>query len=169
MPGASAPWAEYLVGYAVEDAEGMYELRDGELRWRNPEDGENVHLEVAVCDAADGRFIPALDVTATLISPAGHTVGPHALPLLWHPMLYHYGVDLAVPEDGDYVLRVHVGPPAIHAPRRGQRPTLRLAGRRGVHRGTGPTRRGTGRSPGPWSLTWLAGSPVAKPGAVGRP
>lgn len=102
---------EYLVGYAVEDAEGMYELRDGQLRWHNPEAGENVHLEVAVCDAADGRFIPALDVTATLTSPGGHTVGPHALPLLWHPMLYHYGTDLAVPEDGDYVLQVHVDAP----------------------------------------------------------
>ena len=109
--GGSRRAGEYLVGYAVEDAEGMYELRDGELRWRNPKGGENVHVEVAVCDAADGRFIPAVEVTVTLRSPAGATVGPQTLPLLWHPMLYHYGSDLAVPEDGDYTLHVHVEPP----------------------------------------------------------
>ena len=28
---------DYLVGYAVEDAEGMYSFVDGDLTWNNPE------------------------------------------------------------------------------------------------------------------------------------
>ena len=111
--GGSRTVGEYLVGYAVEDAEGMYEVRDGQLHWRNPRHGEDVHVEVAVCDAADGRFIPAVTVTVTLISPGGQSSGPHELPLLWHPMIYHYGKDLTLPEDGRYTLQVHVAPPGF--------------------------------------------------------
>jgi hypothetical protein len=48
---------EYLVAYAVEEAEGMYHIRGGELEWKDPKT-ENVHIEVVVRDAADGRFIP---------------------------------------------------------------------------------------------------------------
>lgn len=48
---------DYRIGYAVEKAEGMYELVDGEVQWREPGE-ENLHVEVAVRDAADGRFVP---------------------------------------------------------------------------------------------------------------
>jgi hypothetical protein len=54
----------YLVGYAIEKAEGMYQPGDnGELVWHEPEE-ENLHLEVSVRDAADGRFIPELTIHA---------------------------------------------------------------------------------------------------------
>ena len=46
---------EYLVGVAVEHAEGTWQRVDGDLEWKLP-DRENAHLEVAVRDAADGRF-----------------------------------------------------------------------------------------------------------------
>jgi hypothetical protein len=101
----------YLVGYAVEEAEGMYTWTEGELVWREPA-AENLHVEIAVRDAADGRFVPELDIEATLIDPDGGEHGPHRLPLLWHPMIYHYGRNWSVPCDGTYRLRVHV-----HAPR----------------------------------------------------
>jgi hypothetical protein len=101
---------EFLVGYAVEQAEGMYEWRDGELVWREPED-ENLHVEVSVRDAADGRFVPGVRVEATLIDADGTELGPYEQPLLWHPMLYHYGRNWTVPHGGDYSLRVRVEPP----------------------------------------------------------
>jgi uncharacterized protein involved in high-affinity Fe2+ transport len=104
---------EYLIGYAVEEAEGMYEWVDGGLVWHDPADGENLHLEVAVCDASDGRFVPAVTVIATLIDPGGNEVFTHELPLLWHPMLYHYGRNVEVPVDGDYTLVVRVKPPTF--------------------------------------------------------
>lgn len=100
----------YLVGYAVEEAEGVYEWSDGELVWRAPGD-ENLHVEIAVRDAADGRLVPELRVTATLVDPNGDEVGTHDHPLLWHPMIYHYGRNWRVPGDGEYSLRVHIDPP----------------------------------------------------------
>lgn len=108
--GGMQPAGEYLVGYAVEEAEGMYAWHDGKLVWHDPGEA-NVHVEVAVCDSADGRFVPGLQVTVTLIGPDGKEVGTHEQPMLWHPMLYHYGRNWTVPSDGSYMLRVHIDPP----------------------------------------------------------
>lgn len=104
---------DFVVGYAVEEAEGMYRPDgDGDLEWVEPA-GENCHLEVAVSDVADGRFVPGLDVTATLTAEGGEEVGPVELPFLWHPGLYHYGSNLTVPGDGTYELRVRIEPPSF--------------------------------------------------------
>ncbi|HET8757525.1 MAG TPA: iron transporter [Solirubrobacteraceae bacterium] len=100
----------YLVGFAVEEAEGMYVSDGGRLTWREPGD-DNLHLEITVRDAADGRFVPAVTVHATLIGPSGEEIGPFEQPLIWHPMLYHYGRNWNVPADGEYTLRVRVEPP----------------------------------------------------------
>ncbi|MGE0043301.1 MAG: iron transporter [Vicinamibacterales bacterium] len=110
--GAITRAGEYLVGYAVEKAEGMYELRGGELQWTDPGAG-NAHIEVVVCDGADGRFVPCLDVTVTVAADAGRVLGTHAQPLLWHPYLYHYGRNWTLPGDGAYTLTVHIEPPAF--------------------------------------------------------
>src|SRR3954447_20123241 len=67
---------EYLIGYAVEEAEGMYDWEGGNSGWHTP-DGENLHVEIAVCDAADGRFIPGVKVTGTLVDPEGSEIGSH--------------------------------------------------------------------------------------------
>jgi hypothetical protein len=103
---------EYLVGYAVEEAEGMYDWVDGEAVWHGPGD-DNVHVEIAVRDAADGRFVPCLRVEVTLVAPDGTEVGTHEQPLLWHPMIYHYGRNWRVPTDGRYTLRVTIDPPGF--------------------------------------------------------
>ncbi|HZD41375.1 MAG TPA: iron transporter [Terriglobales bacterium] len=101
---------EYVIGYAIEKAEGLYHLHDGKLEWREPED-ENVHLEIAVCDGSDGRFIPGLKVRVTMLDSEGSEIGTHEHPLLWHPYLYHYGRNWKVPGDGKYTIRVHVDTP----------------------------------------------------------
>lgn len=112
--GAEQRAGDYLVGYAVEKAEGMYRLdENGELVWEEPQD-ENLHLEVSVRDAADGRFIPNLTVHARLIDSSGNDVGLHRQPFIWHPWLYHYGRNWKVPGDGDYTLQVRVEAPNFH-------------------------------------------------------
>lgn len=118
---------EYIVGYAVEEAEGMYVWSDGGLQWKEAEDA-NLHLEVVVCDASDGRFVPGLGITATLETKDGEEVGTNEQPLLWHPMLYHYGRNWTVPGDGQYRLRVVVDPPtfARHDKVNGRRFTERV-------------------------------------------
>ena len=113
---------DYLVGYAVEDAEGLYTLDGGKLVWNSPQD-ENVHVEIVVRDGADGRFVPGLTVYATLIDDQGEEVGTHVQPFLWHPWLYHYGRNWRVPHAGDYQLRVQIEPPQFmrHDLKNGQR------------------------------------------------
>lgn len=112
--GAMATEGDYIVGVAVEEAEGLYEMSgDGELSWTEPADDENCHVEVAVADAADGRFVPDVDVTATLTAPDGTEVGPFEPAFLWHPGLYHYGQNVHVPDGGEYTVEVHVDPPTF--------------------------------------------------------
>jgi len=107
--GGKQPAGDYIVAYAIEEAEGMYSMEDGTLVWHNPGTA-NAHVEVAVQDGADGRFIPALDVTATLVSPSGEQFGPHRQEFVWHPMLFHYARNWELPEDGEYTLKVHIEP-----------------------------------------------------------
>ena len=104
---------DYEIGLAVEEAEGMWHLHDGELAWENPSDDENCHVEVCVRDRADGRFVPGLEVTVTLVGPDGDELGTHAQPFLWHPWLYHYGRNWRVPAEGEYRVRVRVEAPTF--------------------------------------------------------
>ena len=59
--------------------------RDGKLEWMAPE-RENIHIEVAVRDKADGRLIPGLDIDVTLIDDSGKEVGTHRQPLAVAPL-----------------------------------------------------------------------------------
>lgn len=113
---------DYIVAYAVEKAEGMYQMKDGELSWQEPGE-KNVHIEVSVRDGADERFIPGLTVRATVIDPDGNEVGTHEQPYLWHPWLYHYGRNWKVPGDGTYKLRVEIEAPQFgrHDKKNGKR------------------------------------------------
>jgi hypothetical protein len=111
--GGTQRAGEYIVGWAQERAEGMWHLHDGKLIWHEPPPGDNCHLEISVADAADERFIPYLDVRATLIAKDGAEIGPFEIPFVWHPGLYHYGRNLQVPGEGAYTLRVHIAPPTF--------------------------------------------------------
>ena len=102
---------DYLIAYSIENAEGLYHMESGQLVWHEPKE-ENCHLEIAVCNAADGRFLPGLKVHAKLTESAtGKSIGDYELPFLWHPWVYHYGKNLAIPRDEKYKLNVHVDAP----------------------------------------------------------
>lgn len=103
---------DYEVALVVENAEGMWHMRDGELTWQEPQD-ENAHIEVAVRDAADGRFIPGLTVRVSVTDPGGKDLGTHEQPFLWHPWIYHYGRNWVVGDEGDYTVHVEIDPPAF--------------------------------------------------------
>ena len=120
--GREVQSGEYLVAYAVEEAEGMYVPKNGELEWSEPSE-ENAHIEIAIRDAADGRLIPCLKVEATVIDANGNEIGTHEMPLLWHPYLYHYGRNWTLPADGSYTLRVRFDAPtfARHDEKNGKR------------------------------------------------
>ncbi len=131
--GGERQVGEYLVAYAVEEAEGMYVPKNDKLEWQPPTD-ENAHVEIAVRDAADGRLIPGLTVQVTLTAPDGSDVGTHDLPLLWHPYLYHYGRNWTVPESGKYKMRVRFDPPKFPRHDKKERPSFSRSRRRDVRK-----------------------------------
>jgi len=115
---------DWVVGLAVEEAEGLYELRDGELVWREPGE-DDAHIEVAVRDAADGRFVPNLRVTVAVQEVDGLVVGTHEHPFLWHPWLYHYGRNWQIRHSGNYAVHIRIEAPqfARHDRKNGRRYT----------------------------------------------
>lgn len=100
---------DYEMSYTVEPAKGLYEFSSGKLEWKEPSE-ENVHLDVYVNDAKNGRFVPGLHVVASLIDSRGGQAASSYLPFVWHPERYHYGANVKVPQSGEYLLQVHVSP-----------------------------------------------------------
>ncbi len=120
--GGETRAGDYIVAYAIEDAEGMYHMRNGELKWEKSDEA-NTHIEVSVRDGADNRFIPNLNIQVTLIDSEGDEIGTHHQPYLWHPWLYHYGRNWKVARSGQYTLRVRIEAPDFprHDEKNGQR------------------------------------------------
>ncbi len=104
---------DYEVSYRTGPAKGMYEFGGGLLEWKEPKD-ENVHLDVFVHDALDGRFIPGLNIVATLLDARGGQAASTHVPFVWDPEQNHYGANVKVPASGAYVLQVHVYPATFH-------------------------------------------------------
>jgi hypothetical protein len=113
---------EYLVAFVQENAEGMYELEDGRLVWREAPEQANVHLEIAVADAADGRFVPGLEIELTVLD-GDRELFSTPMPFLWHPYLYHYGANARVDGDGPFTVRARIAAPTFmrHDPVNGKR------------------------------------------------
>lgn len=98
---------DFVVAFVNEKAEGMYDLDGDRLVWREAAEDANVHLEVAVADAGDGRFVPQLMVQVE-VARDGRSVLSAELPFLWHPFLHHYGANASVPDEGPYDVTVEV-------------------------------------------------------------
>ncbi|GIJ26392.1 hypothetical protein Vqi01_15540 [Micromonospora qiuiae] len=113
---------DLVIGFVNEAAEGMYALDGDRLVWQEAAQDANVHLEVAVADAGDGRFVPGLSVRLELTRD-GVPVLATELPFLWHPFLHHYGTNAVVPDEGPYRVRVRVEPAGFmrHDPVNGRR------------------------------------------------
>src|SRR4051812_41702557 len=80
---------EYTVGYAIEEAEGMYALTGDGLEWQEP--GETTtHVEVAVVGGADGGVVPGVAGTPAGPSPDGAGVSAPGLPPPLRPKIFHH-------------------------------------------------------------------------------
>jgi hypothetical protein len=117
------PGQASLIALVNEQEEGMYEFgEDGELVWREAPEEANAHIEVAVADASDGRFLPGLAVTVTVLDEDAELFTAEA-PFLWHSFLFHYGINAKVGGKGPYTVKVHIDPPTWmrHDPVNGRR------------------------------------------------
>lgn len=108
--GAEAHAGDMIVALAVEAAEGMYMWNGSGLEWNEPE-GANTHIEVSARDAADNRFIPGLDVRVRILDDGGSVLAEDQLPMLWHPWLYDYGANFALPVDEPVAIEVEIEAP----------------------------------------------------------
>ncbi len=111
--GTKKKSGDYLIGFAVEEAEPLCRLLGGKVEVKEPPKAANAHLEVVVMDKDDGRFIPQLEVNVTVIDPEGEEIGTFHLPFLWHPTMYHYGRSITIPKKGKYSVRIHIEPPTF--------------------------------------------------------
>lgn len=114
---------QYLIGFIQEQAEGLYGLAGEQLVWHEPPPEANANLQIVVADSGDGRFVPGLDVSLTVLSNEGDELIRTTLPFLWHPFLHHYGINARVPGAGPYIVRVVIEPPTFmrHDPINGRR------------------------------------------------
>lgn len=113
---------DYLIAFVNEEAEGMYQRDNDRLVWREAAPEATVHLEVAVADSTDGRFVPGLSVHIQ-VEQDGRTLISTALPFLWHPFLHHYGGNATLPGTGPYDVTVRIDAPDFmrHDPINGRR------------------------------------------------
>jgi len=111
--GATQELGDYKVGLALEGAEPLWHPKGDGLELAEPPAQANLHVEVVVTDAADGRFIPELDVAVTFERQDGTKAGTWDLPFLWHPTMFHYGRNISLPGGGRYTVRVDIARPTF--------------------------------------------------------
>ena len=71
----------------------------------------HLYVGIAVRDATDGSFIPAVSVGVTLIDEGGRVVGAREHSLVWDPLGHQYGRNWHVDSAGSHSMRVRVEPP----------------------------------------------------------
>jgi hypothetical protein len=112
---ASIEVDDYIVSLACEDAEGMYMDADtGKLHWMVPEEQANQHVEVVVQDKDDKRFLPGLEIYCRLFDEKKKEVVHVQIPFIWHPFLFHYGINTTIPKKGKYTAEVTIKKPQFH-------------------------------------------------------
>jgi uncharacterized protein involved in high-affinity Fe2+ transport len=106
---------DYFIAVADEYAEGHWFYKENKFVYMigNEQSAkQNAHVEVAVCDAKTGRFLHDLNVVVTLYK-GDQKISMQKVPFMWHPWLYHYGLNWRVPAAGkNYRFMVHFDPPA---------------------------------------------------------
>jgi len=103
---------DYIVTVAFGATEGMYEMQtDKSLEWVTPEGYGFVHMSVVIQDRDDKRFVPNLEVFVRLYDNDNKLITESEAPFLWNPYVFHYGMDLTIPEEGNYTAEVTIKRP----------------------------------------------------------
>lgn len=85
-----------------------------QIREVTPQEEDSLHLMVALEDAQSGVRIPYSTVWITLTDPADQIVVDQRMwPMITRGMGNHYGLNVALPQQGTYTAEVQVGPPQV--------------------------------------------------------
>lgn len=114
-PHAVVEVDDYRITASFEPAEGMYGPGPaGSLAWETPGADHNQHFEVVVRDRNDGRFLPGLEIQLRLFDTENRKVAETTVPFIWHPFVFHYGINGRIPAEGDYTVEVVIPVPQFH-------------------------------------------------------
>ena len=115
VSGSQARSGDYRVTVLVQRPRGLWQVRDGGLRYVDPDGnaGPAAHIDVVVQEAASGRFVQDLKLRATILDSRRKKTGSYTLPMMWHPWMNHYGLTVSVPASGRYSIRVRAVAPAF--------------------------------------------------------
>lgn len=102
---------DYWITYLLDSPRRIYSWAEGKPSWQEPE-GANLYVGIAVRDASDGRFIPAMSVGVTLTDEAGKVVGAGEQRLVWDPLAHQYGRNWKVHGAGPHSMCVRIEPPS---------------------------------------------------------
>lgn len=101
---------DYWITYLLDSPRRIYTWAEGKPTWHEAE-GADLYVGIAVRDATDGRFVPAMRVGVTLLDDAGTVVGAGEHSLLWDPLAHQYGRNWHIEGEGPHSMRVRVEPP----------------------------------------------------------
>jgi len=106
---------DYSVAVLIGPARGAWAPRNDELAYLPTDNSVGMvnHVEISIRDATTGRAVPGLNVRATIIDSKRKEVDTYAMPFVWSPATDAYGLNLAVPGNGRYTIRVRAGRPAF--------------------------------------------------------
>ena len=115
---------DYIVTVAFEGAEGMYRVeKDGEIGWVKPGKFGAMHAQIIIQDRDDKRFVPNLDVSVRIFDNEGTVISEEEAPFMWHPFVFHYGLETVLPDEGEYIIEVKINTPTFprHTKNHGKR------------------------------------------------
>lgn len=104
---------EYLITYLITPADDYYDIEaavaDLPAHHTTVLPG-SAHVAVVIRDAADGRLVPGLIVSATLTGTSAGATKAALLPFGWHEILNRYGENVILPPS-PFTLTVHITAP----------------------------------------------------------
>src|ERR1700674_1196385 len=109
--GAMKPVGDYIVAFLQGKADGLGE-RAGAVPDQTP-DGRNCHIQIAVLDAIDMRFVPELKIKVMLLDAGGRKVASFRTPFVWHPGFHHYAASIKLAKGGRHDLLVTIDSPSF--------------------------------------------------------
>lgn len=113
--GSQLHSGDYDVAVVVRGAQGAWRAQNKKLSYDEPSTniGPVAHIDVSIRDAATGRFIPGLKVRVTILDSRRREIDTYLVPFMWHPWMNHYGLNVPVPGNGRYTVRVRADAPAF--------------------------------------------------------
>lgn len=113
--GSQQRAGDYNVAVVVGAAKGAWRAQNRKLSYDEPSIniGPVAHIDVSIRDATTGRFVPGLKVRLTILDSHRKEIDTYYMPFMWHPWMNHYGLNVPVPGNGRYTVRVRADAPAF--------------------------------------------------------